>query len=134
MVESVGHVAFGVEDLRATLEFYCGGLGLTEAFRLQDGDTLKNVYLRVAPGQFLEIFPGQPAGERGSAPSYRHLCLVVKDLTATLGALEQKGIRPQRPPLRGRLDKNWQVWIVDPDGNRIELMQIDPDSPQAQAG
>ena len=30
-------------------------------------------------------------------------------------------------------DKNWQAWIHDPDGNKVELMMIDPDSPQAKA-
>ena len=35
-------------------------------------------------------------------------------------------------PRQGR-DKNWQCWVDDPDGHRIELMQIDPASPQALA-
>ena len=30
-------------------------------------------------------------------------------------------------------DKNWQAWIEDPDGNRIELMQIMPDCLQLEA-
>jgi lactoylglutathione lyase len=30
-------------------------------------------------------------------------------------------------------DNNTQAWIHDPDGNKIELMQISPDSPQAIA-
>lgn len=31
------------------------------------------------------------------------------------------------------MDKNWQAWIHDPDGNKVELMMIDPESPQAKA-
>ena len=30
-------------------------------------------------------------------------------------------------------DGNWQAWIEDPDGNRIELMQMMPDSLQLEA-
>ncbi len=30
-------------------------------------------------------------------------------------------------------DKNWQCWIEDPDGNRIEIMQLMPDCPQLAA-
>ena len=30
-------------------------------------------------------------------------------------------------------DGNWQAWIEDPDGHRIELMQMMPDSLQAKA-
>jgi hypothetical protein len=26
---------------------------------------------------------------------------------------------------------NWQAWVTDPNGIRIELMKIDPQSPQA---
>jgi lactoylglutathione lyase len=34
-----------------------------------------------------------------------------------------------REPKQG-LDGNWQAWISDPDGNAIELMQLEEDSPQ----
>ena len=30
-------------------------------------------------------------------------------------------------------DLNWQAWIEDPDGNRIELMQMMPDCLQLAA-
>ena len=30
-------------------------------------------------------------------------------------------------------DRNWQAWIEDPDGNRIELMQMMPDCLQLDA-
>ena len=29
-------------------------------------------------------------------------------------------------------DMNWQAWVTDPNGIRIELMKIEPESPQAQ--
>ena len=31
------------------------------------------------------------------------------------------------------LDRNRQCWIEDPDGNRIEFMQMSPESMQAEA-
>jgi lactoylglutathione lyase len=31
------------------------------------------------------------------------------------------------------LDRNRQTWIEDPDGNRLELMQLAPDSMQMEA-
>ena len=34
-----------------------------------------------------------------------------------------------REPKLG-LDHNWQAWISDPDGNKIELMPLVKDSPQ----
>ncbi|CAN5139961.1 hypothetical protein BH10PSE9_BH10PSE9_02550 [soil metagenome] len=35
--------------------------------------------------------------------------------------------------LKTGADRNRQAWIEDPDGNRLELMQMAPDSMQAAA-
>lgn len=37
-----------------------------------------------------------------------------------------------RPLITGR-DNNRQVWVNDPDGNRVELMEMSPASKQAEA-
>ena len=44
----------------------------------------------------------------------------------------QAGVEIDVMPRQGK-DLNWQMWIRDPDGNRIEIMQIDPNAPQAKA-
>lgn len=56
----------------------------------------------------------------------------MDDVRAAAAALEAAGIALRDVPRQGR-DKNWQCWVDDPDGHRIELMQIDPASPQALA-
>src|SRR5438874_10882726 len=60
MITGIGHVAFRITDLDRALAFYCGTLGFREAFRLErEGEPSPwIVYLHVAPGQFLELFPG----------------------------------------------------------------------------
>jgi lactoylglutathione lyase len=58
-----------------------------------------------------------------------HLCLVAGDLHATVEQLRAAGVVIDREPKMG-LDHNWQAWISDPDGNKIELMQLVEDSPQ----
>ncbi|HEY4025149.1 MAG TPA: VOC family protein [Candidatus Dormibacteraeota bacterium] len=136
MITGIGHVAFRVTDLGRALDFYCGTLGFREAFRLErDGEPSPwIVYLQLAPGQFLELFPG---GEGTVAPlsraaGYNHFCLVVDDLRATLRELEARGLTVSGQPVHGP-DHNWQHWITDPDGNAIELMEITPASPHAAA-
>jgi lactoylglutathione lyase len=62
---------------------------------------------------------------------YAHLCLAVDDIHTTAAAITAAGIPLDRPISQGR-DGNFQAWIVDPDGNRIELMQISPNSMQAR--
>ena len=135
MITSIGHVAFRVADLDTSVDFYCRGLGLREAFRLQDDDLVRGIYLTVAPGEFIELFPPGTTTVR-AAPlesSYRHVCLVVDDLAATLEQLAERGVIPDSEMKKGKRDGNWQAFVSDPDGNKIELMQIDPMSPQAKA-
>jgi lactoylglutathione lyase len=136
MITGIAHLAFRITNLERALDFYCGRLGFREAFRLdREGQPSPwIVYLQVAPGQFLELFPG--AEKTGSQPDgtfgYNHFSLRVDDMEATLRDLSDRGLPLTGQPSMG-LDNNWQYWITDPDGNRIELMQIMPDSPQAAA-
>jgi lactoylglutathione lyase len=136
VITAIGHAAFGVSDLERSLDFYVRGLGLREAFRLDNdrGETWI-VYLQVQGLDFLELFPeGRPRADGAPAahPSFRHLCLMVDDIQTTLAELEARGVAADGPARQGR-DHNWQAWLTDPDGNRIELMQISPHSPQQQA-
>jgi catechol 2,3-dioxygenase-like lactoylglutathione lyase family enzyme len=136
MIEGIGHVAFAVADLEASLDFYCRKLGFREAFRLdREGEPSPwIVYVQTAPGCFIELFPvgDGPKPERGGRTSYSHFCMVVADLAATLKDLRRRGLSPDSEPQRG-LDHNLQAWVTDPDGNRIELMQVVAESPQASA-
>ena len=136
MITGLGHVAFRVTDLDRAVDFYCSKLGFREAFRLdREGQPSPAiVYLQVAEGQFLELFPrgeGQVA-PRSQAAGYNHYCLVVDDLESTLRDLKSKGVAIEGEPRQG-MAGNWQCWISDPDGNAIELMQIMPASRHAEA-
>ena len=131
MITRIGHLAFGITDLDASLDFYVRQLGLTEAFRLhKDDGALWIVYLLVGGGTFIELFPGATVGPLSG--SYRHLCLEVDDMTATLAELRARGMAIDGEAKQGQ-DHNWQYWLTDPDGNRIELMQLSPESPQSAA-
>jgi lactoylglutathione lyase len=136
MITGIGHLAFHITDLERSLDFYCGKLGFREAFRL-DREGNKSpwiVYLQVAPGQFVELFPHATLGDAsaGKHLSYNHFSLTVDDMEATLRQLRERGLPTPGAASQG-LDGNWQYWITDPDGNRIELMQIMPKSPHASA-
>lgn len=132
MITGIAHTAYTVRDMRATLRFYCGQLGLGHAFSIADNEGNPWIeYVKVAPGQFLEFFyPGE--GYEPRQGSYMHLCLLVDDIHKTAEALQDAGVAIRVPPQRGK-DLNWQCWADDPDGNPIEFMQIDPQSPQANA-
>ena len=70
--------------------------------------------------------------DQREAVGYNHMCLEVADIDVALRELEAAGVPPIRDKQMGA-DGNWQAWIEDPDGHRIELMQMMPDSLQAKA-
>ena len=134
-ITSIGHVAIKVKDLDVSLDFYCNRLQFPEMLRLKndDGSTWL-VYLRVTDDQYLEIFPG---AENDRAPGWNangvnHMCFTIDDLDATVARIEAAGIALTSPIDMG-LDGNRQAWIEDPDGNRIEMMEMHPDCMQLKA-
>ena len=130
-----GHVAIKVTDLDRSLDFYRDRLGFPEMLRLKndDGSTWL-VYLRITDDHYLEIFPG---AENDRAPGWNangvnHLCFTIEDLDATTGRIKAAGIALTSEIKQG-LESNRQAWIEDPDGNRIELMEMTHDCLQYQA-
>ena len=53
---------------------------------------------------------------------YGHIAIGVDDLDATLAALREEGIEPERPPYQVREGGSWLCFVRDPDGYRIELI------------
>lgn len=133
-VSSVGHVAIRVRDVERALDFYVGKLGFAEMLRLDRDGKLWLIYLRITDDQYLEVFPdgeGEHAAER-EAVGFNHMCLTVPDIEQTVRELNAAGVQMIRPKVLGA-DGNWQTWIEDPDGHRIELMQMMPDAMQPAA-
>jgi lactoylglutathione lyase len=133
-VSSIGHVALRVKDIGPSLDFYVNKLGFKEMMRLERDGRLWLVYLRITDDQYLELFPegtGDRAADR-EAVGYNHMCLTVDDIDRAVLELADAGIPLDQAKKLGA-DNNWQVWIVDPDGHRIELMQMAPDSLQLKA-
>jgi lactoylglutathione lyase len=134
---SLGHVAFRVNDLQTSLDFY-GKLGLTEFLRLTEEDGRPWIaYLKVTDELYLELFPGGDGG-RAVGPEHtgvHHLCLTTEDIEATAKHLEEVGIPLTSPldPTRRGVDRNRGAWITDPDGNRIEIMEMAPNCLQYEA-
>lgn len=125
---SVAHIAFQVRDLERSIAFY-EKLGFPEFLRLNNDDGKPwIVYMRVTGDLYLELFPGKdentaPQGKTG----VHHLSLQAINIDETAAHLEKMGI-PLTSPLKKEpgIDGNRGCWITDPDGNRIELMEMTP--------
>jgi catechol 2,3-dioxygenase-like lactoylglutathione lyase family enzyme len=130
MITGIGHAAFRVRDLERSIHFYCDLLGMQRAFDIDRDGKPWITFVHLGGGQFLELFPEPDTAEdfSGNKGSYRHIQLEVDDLEQTIRNMEARGLpRTGTPPRQGR-DGNWQYWLTDPDGNRLELMQMMPDS------
>jgi catechol 2,3-dioxygenase-like lactoylglutathione lyase family enzyme len=126
-----------VNDLERSLQFY-EKLGFPEFLRLTQADGRTWIaYLRVTDELFIELFPGGN-GESAAAPErtgVNHLCLTTDDIERTAAHLESVGIKASSPlvPTRRGVDGNRGMWVTDPDGNRIEIMEMAPNCVQYEA-
>ena len=132
MHRGIGHMAFVVSDMSAALRFYRDILGFEIAKELQDENNLPwIVYLHVKNGQYIELFYN---GSRKNPPSdkaagFMHMCIEVRDINEITAHLEKNNVKIDSYPSRGK-SLNYQCWARDPDGNKIEFMQMDMRSPQ----
>ncbi|TCT33003.1 VOC family protein [Martelella mediterranea] len=131
----IGHVAIRCTDIDRSLAFYTDVFGFPEMFRLnQDDGRVWLVYLRVTNTLYLELFPDGDGNKvpGPNATGYNHLCVETGDIDAAAKHIEALGVPLVKPVVTGR-DGNRQCWIDDPDGNRIEIMQMMPDCMQFAA-
>lgn len=125
MLRGLTHVAVWVTDIERALDFYKKIPGVEEHLRLQKDDgALWLIYLRIAPYQFIELFPQADTDyEQPAKSGYSHFCIETDDIHALHADLVSKGITPNSAPKMGA-DGSWQFWIRDPDGNPIEFQQF----------
>lgn len=134
-IESLGHIALKVRDLDAMTHFYRDQLGLQEMERLRhDSGETWLIYLRITDTQFLELMTGADtdrAPDDGPA-GVTHICLTIRDLDEESARLAKNGVE-LTSQIKTGLDGNRGAWIVDPEGTRIELMEMAPDCIQYRA-
>ena len=123
------HLSMRVRDLEASIKFYTEVLGFTPAFDFtnEQGERY-GIYLHVGGRTFVELFQGGLA-ERAPRQSYQHFCLEVDDFEQTVADLRARG--GEVTDVKVGMDHSWQAWVVDPDGNRVELHGYTEESWQA---
>ena len=136
VVAGLSHAAIRTRDIQESIRYYTETLGLQEAFRMyaEDG-SLATVYLFLAPGQYLELFAN---GTRDRGPvgaetvGFCHLCLMTRNIRQSYEAVREKG-GPLDSDVRRGKSRCLMFWTHDPDGTQIEIMEMPPESLQAQA-
>jgi len=128
------HTMIRVNDLDESLRFYCDGLGM-KLLRRQDYPS----------GRFTLAFVGYDNEDRTAVieltynwdthaydlgNAFGHMAIGVDDLYATCAMLRDKGIKIAREPGPMAHGKTLIAFIEDPNGYRIELIQIGGDTGQ----
>ena len=135
MITGIGHIAITASDFEKSIAFYRDTLGLPEAFRVdrEDGSPWM-AYFKTGQDDFIEIFDGKGAAvEDVPEIGVKHICLWVDDIEQTLTDLQGRGMDVDPKGAKTGKSKCRQYFIQDPDGVRIELMQLMPESLQAKA-
>ena len=128
-----GHVAIRVKDIDKMLKFYCEGLGFTEAFRIFNEDkSLRIVYVHISDGQYLELCLGaegdRPFFDDKKSIGVRHISFIIDDLKKFKKEAEVRGVVFDSGIL-DTWDHNINVWLFDPEGNKLEIVQTLESSP-----
>jgi glyoxylase I family protein len=126
-IVAIDHVVLRVADLERSLRFYCEVLGCREERRV---DSLGLVQLRAGTA-LIDLVPiSGELGRRGGAAPGKHgrnmdhfaLRIASFDIDAIMASLRDHGIEVGEPKQRYGADGTGpSVYIVDPDGNGVEL-------------
>jgi lactoylglutathione lyase len=135
MITGIAHYGLKVKDMDRQVDFYTNILGFEEAFRiLNDDGSLRILYLHIGKNHFVELFPNgqEDYNYVPTAAGVNHQCYVVDDAYETVRQIKERGGVLDKEIATGR-SGCLQFWILDPEGNRIEMMEHLPDSQQAMA-
>jgi len=133
IVTGLAHAAIYCQDVPKSLDFYTRVLGLAHLFTQKRPDgSLFYEYIHAGNKTFIELFPIDKGPASGPHSGVAHLCLAAGDIKAMEAHIKSEGYAIRRTPTLG-LDGNWQMWLDDPDGVAVELMQMMPGCMQYKA-
>jgi catechol 2,3-dioxygenase-like lactoylglutathione lyase family enzyme len=135
MIRHIGHLALYTGNMEASLHFYVHILGFEKAFALPDAKgNIRIEGLKICERQFIELFYGGANKHEPVAKpiGFNHLCFEVDSIEQIAERLRANDWPIDIGPKQA-LDTNYVCWTKDPDGNRIEFVQMTPGSPQMLA-
>jgi len=120
------HTCIRVLDEERSLEFY-RALGFEERDRKRvGGDTATIIFLGLpGDGNRLELTLNDGRTDPYDVGTgYGHIALAIPDLEQELARLATFGITPERAPYQSGPGGSLICFVGDPDGYRIELIQV----------
>jgi lactoylglutathione lyase len=120
------HTCYRIGHIDRSVAFY-EALGFEELGRMPIREEAINVFMGLpGDGARLELTYnfGVDAYELGTG--YNHIAVTVEDMDGALEALKAKDIEPEKPPYTVSDGGSRLCFVRDPDGYRIELIEIAP--------
>ena len=117
------HVGLRVEHLQRSLDFYTT-LGYEVVGTVPETALGTLTMLMLPDDDFVALeLVHEPTRGRVESGGLSHFVVQVADVHATVAHLAAEGISAEEPGSPDGSSDFWTVWLTDPDGYRIELVQ-----------
>jgi catechol 2,3-dioxygenase-like lactoylglutathione lyase family enzyme len=127
-IVGLNHVAISVPDIDKAVAYYTKTMGFPEAFRVTNPQgEVQLVYVQISQNTFIELQPATPQ----RPPGINHFGLHVENMPAATAMFKERGanvLETRVSPTKAILSN-----VVDPNGVRIELAELPPESFHRQA-
>ena len=118
------HFGLRVADLDRSLAFYTA-LGYKIVGSVPETPLGQLTMLKLPGDEFvtIELVDDPTRGEVSAGTGLSHFVIKVESMDATISELAARDIDADEPVSPDGSDDFRTTWVVDPDGNRIELVQ-----------
>jgi lactoylglutathione lyase len=118
------HFGLRVADLDRSLAFYAA-VGYEIVGSVPETPLGHLTMLKLPGDEFvtIELVHDPTRGEASVSTGLSHFVIKVESLDATISELAARGIDADEPVSPDGSDDFRTTWVIDPDGNRIELVQ-----------
>jgi methylmalonyl-CoA/ethylmalonyl-CoA epimerase len=127
-IVGLNHVAIAVPDIDKAVAYYTKTMGFPEAFRLTNAaGQVQLVYVQISQNTFIELLPANAQ----RPPGINHFGVHVENMAAATAMFKARGAAVGETIASGT--KAVLSNIVDPNGIRMELAELPPESLHRQA-
>jgi len=118
---NVDHIAINTHDMEATLQFYCGIMGMRLARTARTPDGRRHYNVQIGGGTAFAIFDGAKASPEGVPHSLNHLALVVataEEFDEAYERLQHHGVK-----VTDIIERSYgkTFYFHDPNGIRLQI-------------
>jgi len=123
-IRELDHLVLNVSDVERSLAWYTDLLGLS-GVRIDEWRRGEAPFpsVRISPGCIIDLFA---ADEIGPGNNLNHFCLVATRADVDAIATDARFTIVDGPGRRfGARGDGWSIYVVDPDGNTVEIRSYD---------